>query len=138
MSVPCCLGCSGRLATAQQRSGRCVMRSRRQRRDGLYPLPRALCSQCWVPPAAVLLAANSDMSLWAFEKLASTSMGVIAIEHREVPCYYKPNKPARNPNGQRSGAERGPPGNWNPAMDKRPFKQVGYNNGRRLRGITSN
>jgi len=63
-----------------------------------------------------------DLSLWSFEKLADTKLGVIAVEHREVPCWQKPNKPAKNPWGQRSGPDRGPPGNWNPAMDKRPFK----------------
>jgi len=65
-----------------------------------------------------------DLSLWSFEKLADTKLGVIAVEHREVPCWQKPNKPAKNPWGQRSGPDRGPPGNWNPAMDKRPFKQI--------------
>jgi len=61
-----------------------------------------------------------DMSIWAFEKLADTKLGVIAVEYRDVPCSHKPSKPARNPWGQRSGPDRGPPGGWNPAQDKRP------------------
>jgi hypothetical protein len=80
------------------------------------PLPAAL-------PALLLLPADMyhlDMSLWAFEKLADTGKGVVGIEFRDVACNYKPSKPARNPWGQRSGPDRGPPGNWNPAMDKRP------------------
>ncbi len=75
----------------------------------------------------------SDISLWAFEKLADTGKGVIAIEHREVPCGYKPSKQAKNPWGQRSGPDRGPPGGWNTAMDKRPFKVQNYYTGRRLK-----
>lgn len=60
------------------------------------------------------------MSLWSFEKLGDTGKGVIAIEYRDVACNYRPNKPARNPHGQRSGPDRGPPGGWNAAQDKRP------------------
>lgn len=60
-----------------------------------------------------------DLSVWAFEKLADQKLGVIAVEHRDVGCNHKPNKPARNPWGQRSGPDRGPPGGWNPAQDKR-------------------
>jgi hypothetical protein len=80
------------------------------------------------------LCPRRDLSLWSFEKLADTKYGVIAIEQRDVPCYHKPNKPARNPWGQRSGPDRGPPGGWNAAMDKRPYKQ---HQGRRLRGISN-
>jgi hypothetical protein len=38
-----------------------------------------------------------DMSVWAFEKLAQTKWGVIAIESRDVPCWYKPKTAARLP-----------------------------------------
>lgn len=80
--------------------------------DGFPPLPR------WCT-----LACNpQDISHWSFEKLADTKLGVIAIESRDVSCDYKPHKPAKNPWGQRSGPDRGPPGNWNPSMDKRPYK----------------
>jgi hypothetical protein len=61
---------------------------------------------------------------------------VIAVEHREVACSHKPNKPARNPWGQRSGPDRGPPGGWNPAQDKRASgAKVWQGAGRRLRGV---
>jgi len=79
-----------------------------------------------------------DISLWAFEKLADTGKGVIAIEHRDVACSYKPSKSARNPWGQKSGPDRGPPGNWNPAMDKRASPAPYQNNGRKLRGSSTN
>lgn len=81
---------------------------------------------------------HMDMSIYAFEKLADTKWGVIATEWRDVPCWYKPNKRAKNPWGQRTGAERGPPGGWQAAFDKRPFKEVRWENtnyGRRLRGV---
>ncbi|KAI7842008.1 hypothetical protein COHA_004211 [Chlorella ohadii] len=39
-------------------------------------------------------ADHMDISIWAFEKLASTKWGVIAIQYREVPCNYQPPKPA--------------------------------------------
>jgi len=38
-----------------------------------------------------------DMSVWAYEKLAQTKWGVIAIEWRDVPCWYKPKNAARLP-----------------------------------------
>jgi hypothetical protein len=76
-----------------------------------------------------------DLSLWAFEKLADTKLGVIAVEYRDVPCGQKPSKPARNPWGQRSGPDRGPPGGWNPAMDKRANGNHQHGMGRRLRGV---
>ena len=38
-----------------------------------------------------------DLSLWAFEKLAQTKWGVIAVSWRDVPCWYKPKNPARVP-----------------------------------------
>lgn len=74
--------------------------------------------------------------MWAFEKLADPKLGVIAVEHRDVSCDYKPNKPAKNPWGQRSGPDRGPPGNWNPSMDKRVAGgRIYHGAGRRLRGV---
>jgi hypothetical protein len=71
-----------------------------------------------------------DMSLWTFEKLADLKWGVIAIEWRDVPCYYRPTKPARNPFGRITSEERPAPSGWRSTMDKRP----NTNSGRRLRG----
>jgi hypothetical protein len=76
-----------------------------------------------------------DLSLWAFEKLADTKLGVIAVEWRDVPCGNKPNKPAKNPWGQRSGPDRSPPGGWNPAMDKRARGDHFQGKGKRLLGV---
>ncbi|KAF8065858.1 EXPA32 [Scenedesmus sp. PABB004] len=84
-----------------------------------------------------------DMSLWAFEKLADTKYGVIAIEWRNVPCTFRPAKVARNPFGKRSTGERAAPSGWKATFDKRPFNKYspGGSNavlasaGRRLRGV---
>lgn len=41
-----------------------------------------------------------DLSLWAYEKLASTKWGVIGLEWRAVPCDHKPYRlapPLPNP-----------------------------------------
>jgi Lytic transglycolase len=77
-----------------------------------------------------------DISHWAYEKLADPKLGVIALEWRDVPCWYRPSKPAKNPWGQRSGPDRGKPNNWHPSMDKRPYKKIDWNlpkvSGRRL------
>eukprot|EP00775_Hariotina_reticulata_P008069 gene8070-8264_t len=35
-----------------------------------------------------------DVSVWAWEKLADKKWGVIGIKYRQVPCGYKPEKPA--------------------------------------------
>ncbi|WIA28939.1 hypothetical protein OEZ86_011463 [Tetradesmus obliquus] len=82
---------------------------------------------------------HMDLSLWAFEKLADTKWGVIGLSWRDVPCWHKPNKRAKNKYGQRSGPDMGPPGGWYAALDKRPFKKVSWENtqGRKLRGAFS-
>ena len=62
-----------------------------------------------------------DMSLWAYEKLADTKWGVIAVEWRDVACDFKPWKPAKKPWGSKSEMPswyRPRPG-WNRWMDKR-------------------
>ena len=41
---------------------------------------------------------HMDLSIWAFEKLASTSLGVIALDYREVPCNYVPENQATSDN----------------------------------------
>jgi hypothetical protein len=38
-----------------------------------------------------------DLSHWAFEKLAQTKWGVIAVSWRDVPCWYKPKNAAKLP-----------------------------------------
>lgn len=38
--------------------------------------------------------AHMDLSIWAFEKLASTSIGVMGLSYREVPCSYAPSNVA--------------------------------------------
>jgi len=35
-----------------------------------------------------------DLSIWAFEKLADKSNGVIALSYRQVSCDYQPSNPA--------------------------------------------
>eukprot|EP00882_Tetradesmus_deserticola_P025030 GHRQ01027439.1.p1 GENE.GHRQ01027439.1~~GHRQ01027439.1.p1 ORF type:complete len:123 (+),score=24.89 GHRQ01027439.1:160-528(+) len=99
---------------------------------------------CCLPalcPTSLRCPASScrDLSLWAFEKLADPKYGVIALSWRDVPCWHKPNKRAKNKYGQRSSAERGVPRGWKPAFDKRPFKKVMWANkqGRKLRGALS-
>lgn len=37
---------------------------------------------------------HADMSIWAFEKLASKRKGSMALNYRKVPCNYKPAYPA--------------------------------------------
>lgn len=72
------------------------------------------------------------MSLWSFEKLADVKWGVIAIEWRNVPCNYRPVKPAKNPFGKRSTTERAPPKGWKASYDKRPSIKL---QGRRLGSV---
>lgn len=93
------------------------------------------CHICSDLSLLLLCFACSDLSLWAFEKLADTKLGVIAVEWRDVPCGNKPNKPAKNPWGQRSGPDRSPPGGWNPAMDKRVRGDHFHGKGKRLLGV---
>lgn len=92
----------------------------------------------WVAPARVCVGTHAelstgllpvlqlDMSLWAFEKLADTKWGVMSIEWRDVPCWYRPVKRAKNPYGKISSGERPAPKNWQAAYDKRPFNTYGF------------
>lgn len=77
-----------------------------------------------------------DLSHWAFEKLADTKWGVIALEWRDVSCKHKPAKPAARPWGGKTQMPdwyKPRPG-WNRWMDKRmPM----FNNGRKLRMLAA-
>jgi hypothetical protein len=56
-----------------------------------------------------------DLSIWAYEKLASTKWGVIGLQWRAVPCNHSPYKPApalANP----TPGESPPPGTTNPSQ----------------------
>jgi hypothetical protein len=63
-----------------------------------------------------------DLSVWAFERLAEKKWGVIGITWRDVPCWYKPKNPARQPWWYKTSPqpwwEKAPQG-WNPSMDTR-------------------
>jgi hypothetical protein len=39
-------------------------------------------------------SAHMDLSIWAFEKLADKSLGVVGISYRQVPCDFQPSNPA--------------------------------------------
>ena len=62
-------------------------------------------------------SAHMDMSVWAFEKLASKGLGVIGISFRQVPCDYTPATPAPTPSNPSP-----PEAPW--AGAKRPDEQV--------------
>jgi hypothetical protein len=55
-----------------------------------------------------------DLSIWAFEKLASTKWGVIPLRWRAVPCDHKPTKAAPPPTYPTPG-QSPPAGAKNPA-----------------------
>jgi hypothetical protein len=64
-----------------------------------------------------------DLSVWAYEKLAEKKWGVIGVSWRDVPCWYRPKSPAKQP-GWAGGASPQPwwmrrPDNWNRNRDKR-------------------
>ena len=70
---------------------------------------------------------HMDISVWAYEKLADTKWGVIAIEWRDVDCKYQPSKKAWKPWGSPTGAWRQPPGGWQSSMDKRKeYREHGW------------
>jgi hypothetical protein len=64
---------------------------------------------------------HMDLSLWAFEKLADTKWGVMALEWRDVSCSHRPAKPAQKPFGSRTPMPDNykPRPGWNRWMDKR-------------------
>lgn len=79
-----------------------------------------------------------DLSVWAYEKLASTKWGVIGVEWRDVPCWYKPKNAATVPSWSRRSPdnwwEKAPWG-WNRNMDKRlPFVKGVWVTGKRRGG----
>lgn len=57
-----------------------------------------------------------DLSIWAFEKLASTRWGVIGLKYRAVPCTDVPAKPAPKVQNPTRGPEA-PAGNVRIARD---------------------
>jgi hypothetical protein len=66
---------------------------------------------------------HMDLSIWAFEKLAQPKWGVIAVQSRTVPCWYKPRQAARVPSWTRVTPTpywyRTPAG-WSASKDRRP------------------
>jgi hypothetical protein len=60
---------------------------------GVTPLAAACLPACLPAPYTCQTHnTRSDLSLWAYEKLADTKYGVIGIEWRDVPCWQRPNK----------------------------------------------
>jgi hypothetical protein len=55
-------------------------------------------------------AAHMDLSIWAFERLAPTNLGVIGIQFREVKCTYKPAAFAPRPRNPTPVRSNPPPG----------------------------
>ena len=60
---------------------------------------------------------HTDLSVWAFEKLARKSFGVMALRYREVPCNYYPENPALD-------AENPTPYDYPPKQARKPHEQV--------------
>jgi hypothetical protein len=71
-----------------------------------------------------------DMSIWAFEKLADTKLGVIGVQWRDVPCWQRPTKAARVPGNRQPTPGQTPQhlgiNNWSKSMDKRPRAYLEY------------
>jgi hypothetical protein len=64
--------------------------------------------------------------VWAYEKLASKQWGVIGIQWRNVPCWYKPRAAAKVPSFTQptpNTVEREPRG-WVKAQDRRIGNRV--------------
>ena len=70
-----------------------------------------------------------------FLQLADTKWGVIGVEWRDVPCWYKPNSQARVPDGKKPTDqpwwEKAPDG-WKKEWDRRNGNKYQFQNGKRL------
>jgi hypothetical protein len=70
-----------------------------------------------------------DLSVWAYEKLSGKQWGVVGVEWRDVPCWYKPKTAAKVPSFTKATPapswER-QPGNWNPSQDRRIGNKVNH------------
>ena len=64
--------------------------------DCIYP-SNSYSNRRWCCGDAGAGAGHFDLSVWAFEKLANKTNGVIAISFRRVSCSYRPPRPAPSP-----------------------------------------
>jgi hypothetical protein len=62
--------------------------------------------------------------------LAAKKWGVIGVQWRDVPCWYKPRKPAKLPSWEKPSRmnERAPAG-WQKTFDRRIGNRFQYQNG---------
>jgi hypothetical protein len=60
---------------------------------------------------------HTDLSVWAFERLARKRFGVMALRYREVPCNYYPENPAKD-------AENPTPYDYPPKQARKPHEKV--------------
>jgi hypothetical protein len=63
-------------------------------------------------------------------QLAAKKWGVIGVQWRDVPCWYKPRKPAKLPSWEKPSRmnERAPAG-WQKTFDRRIGNRFQYQNG---------
>eukprot|EP01025_Chloroclados_australasicus_P007671 TRINITY_DN12532_c0_g1_i2.p4 TRINITY_DN12532_c0_g1~~TRINITY_DN12532_c0_g1_i2.p4 ORF type:complete len:199 (+),score=1.47 TRINITY_DN12532_c0_g1_i2:126-722(+) len=59
-----------------------------------------------------------DLSVWAFEKLASLEVGVISLNYQQVSCDHQPYKRAYAPYGEHWGEQPGSYGTWCPRNNR--------------------
>ena len=66
-------------------------------------------------------------------QLADKKWGVIGIEWRDVPCWYKPSSVAKAPSWTKPTSQpwwEKAPANWNKAMDRRHYNKFQFQNGK--------
>jgi hypothetical protein len=68
-------------------------------------------------------------------QLADTKWGVIGVQWRNVPCWYKPNSPASVPHWKSPTEQpwwEKAPGGWHKDLDRRHKNEYKFQNGRKL------
>jgi len=87
-----------------------------RRAQGTSPDPRRSAIRDPAPRDATA----ADLSVWAYERLAKRSKGVVGLEYREVACDYTPERPAGpSPEGE------SPDPNPGASLDSKPSTNCG-------------
>lgn len=77
---------------------------------------------------------HTPVLLLVLLQLASKKWGVIGVELRDVPCWYKPKTIAKLPSWTKPTPQpwwEKAPANWNKAMDRRIGNKFQYQNGKK-------
>jgi hypothetical protein len=112
-----------------------ICRSQKQKRAAIRSVPACCTTHATcVVHSPISHCITAALLLAVLLQLASKKWGVIGVEWRDVPCWYKPKTIAKLPSWTKPTPQpwwEKAPAHWNKAMDRRIGNKYQYQNGRK-------